>query len=172
MVRRMTINRIVDIVGFAAAAAAIGAGLVMLLGFRDAPDSETSAFLSVGRESWLEMHESAAFVFVAVVLVHLALHWRQVLNILKQCVRRPSRVFTEQTVLLAAILCVALTGAMSPDEADVEDSSDCDMIERVLEGAVTDIHVVSGLVMAVALAVHISRRWRLMWALAPRQGTA
>ncbi|MDD4625083.1 MAG: DUF4405 domain-containing protein [Candidatus Paceibacterota bacterium] len=84
------INAIVDISSFFAALASFLSGIVTWKilpfgqGFKGgAGDPGSDFFLSLARHSWMDVHIISSLIFVALVVIHLALHWHWIKNLPK-----------------------------------------------------------------------------------------
>ncbi len=51
-----------------------------------------SVFLGLERHSWIELHDWAAIVLTAAVIVHLLLHWKWVVSMVKRLWRQASEL--------------------------------------------------------------------------------
>lgn len=80
--RRVKFNAIVNIIGFAALTVLAATGLVELLflppgtGGRGRGGEPSVTVLGLGRHDWGDIHNVAGVVFLAIVGLHLVLHWR------------------------------------------------------------------------------------------------
>ncbi len=80
--KKVQFNAVVNMVGFMAFLVLAVTGLVELLllppgtGGRGAGRAPSLAVLGLGRHDWGDIHNLAGIVFLAVVGLHLVLHWR------------------------------------------------------------------------------------------------
>ncbi len=153
-------NRIFNILGIVALLTLVVSGMSMLFGPQGESKEEMPGFLGLGKEPWLEIHESATAAFIAIVLVHIILHWRPVLSLCKQCIRLPKRLISEPLALIIVLLVVLLTAGAIPDETETEQDDDRESEYSVSVSTATYIHVTAGATMAIVLSRHVSRRWR------------
>jgi len=80
--KRAQLNAMVNIVGFVAFAVLAVTGLVELLflppgtGGRGRGAEPAVVVLGAGRHEWGDIHNMAGIAFLAIVALHLVLHWR------------------------------------------------------------------------------------------------
>jgi len=80
--KRVKFNALVNVVGFAAFVVLAGTGLVELFllppgtGGRGSGHGPSVTVLGLGRHGWGDIHSVAGLVFLAVIALHLVLHWR------------------------------------------------------------------------------------------------
>jgi hypothetical protein len=80
--KRVKYNALINIAGFAAFVVLAVTGLVVLLflptgtGGRGSGYGPSALVLGMGRHEWGDIHNFAGIVFIAIVGLHLVLHWR------------------------------------------------------------------------------------------------
>lgn len=80
--RRVTFNAIVNLLGFAAFAVLTVTGLVELMflppgtGGRGRGGEPALTVFGLGRHDWGDIHNVAGIAMLAIVALHLVLHWR------------------------------------------------------------------------------------------------
>ncbi len=144
----MSLNRAIAVAALAALATLACSGLGTLIGICE--ESEL-----------LELHEATAIAFVGLVGIHLALHRRQILAIVRQCSARTRRVMGEYTLLLGLTIASVATAAMSP--CDDEGGDECGVLERATESIAGDVHAVAGILLVGFAAYHLFKRRRLLF---------
>lgn len=148
-------NRLVYIIGIVAAFITCGSGIAMVFAPGGEDSEETPGFLGVSRESLSESHESAVFAFIAIVVIHLVLHWRQIINMCKQCTRRPKRLASDPIILIVIIIAVLLTASIMPEIAETGD----DEGSSILWGSIaTYSHIIAGVAALAAVMIHSRKR--------------
>jgi len=71
--RRVTVNFIVNVVSFLVLLGLLSSGIIIALPHEHGPN-ETKP-LGIGRGQWGDIHFWLGIIFVALMLVHLVLHW-------------------------------------------------------------------------------------------------
>ena len=140
---RALTNRSVCVIGILAAIIACASGVAMMIG--------------INMEVITEFHETAAFAFIGAIVIHLMLHWRIILNLVKQCVSRPKRVVCDPIVLVLIIIAVLLTAGIMPDEAIAEGDDDDEGSSMVLGSIAVYSHVIAGMMALIAVIIHSTK---------------
>jgi len=80
--RRTTLNAIVDTIAFFSFLVAAITGIVIWLYLLSAEKSLVAgarfgqyAFLGIAQHTWVDVHTYSGLLFIALVVLHLALHW-------------------------------------------------------------------------------------------------
>jgi len=120
-VRRMKFNAIVNIIGFAAFVVLAVTGLVELMflppgtGGRGRGAEPAVTVLGMGRHDWGDIHNVAGVAFLAVVVLHLVLHWRWI-----RCLPRLLAATGRDPAALAA--CHESTGSSGKASPEVRET--------------------------------------------------
>jgi len=154
------INRFVNLCGIAAALALISSGLVLTIRPRDAFAMKPHGHLGLNGESWLEVFESAVVGFIAIVIIHLIFHARQLVGMCRQFLCRSKRLLREPAVILIILFSMLLTANALPDEATEEWGDDCAARSAALESIATYSHIGAGVLLTIFMSLHVLRRWR------------
>jgi hypothetical protein len=83
--KRITINALVDIGCLIMFIPSLVSGLVLyfVLPSGGGRGSGWEVYLGVARNQWVTMHDNSSFVFAALLIIHLLLHWKFFRNINK-----------------------------------------------------------------------------------------
>jgi hypothetical protein len=95
---RTALNLLVDLISFIAFLASTASGLVLLWalpaaggGFRGGGATLAGElFLGISRPEWLALHRIASLILAALILLHIALHWRWIRNRWRRIPDKPS----------------------------------------------------------------------------------
>ncbi len=99
--RKAAVNAVVDIVALIMFILSLVSGVILHVflpsgggGFRGGTGViTTNVFLGIARNDWVDLHTYTSFIFTALVIVHLLLHWRymkSVGRILRRAKTEPS----------------------------------------------------------------------------------
>jgi hypothetical protein len=87
--RKAAVNAVVDIVALIVFILSLVSGVILHVflpsgggGFRGGTGVvTTNVFLGVARSDWVDLHTYTSFIFTALVIVHLLLHWRYIKSV-------------------------------------------------------------------------------------------
>lgn len=72
---------IIDILAFIAFLISAFSGVVMWLALPSQSGKISLEFLSLARHQWNAIHLFSSLIFVVIIIIHLALHWKWIKNI-------------------------------------------------------------------------------------------
>jgi len=117
--KRTTFNFVIDACSFCALSAMISSGLVLRYMLPRGSGRKESILLLWGfaRHEWITFHFWAALVLIALLVVHLVLHWKWIVGIVTRASSPHSRA---RIILSLVILTVIVSAGISPFLSSVE----------------------------------------------------
>ena len=163
MRRSLRLNSWANLLALLSSVAVFATGLILLARFHVGAGALRLEWLGLSRLIWVNMHRIPAVLFLAVVIVHVVLHWRPiVLRLQRLWPARTGRITRWDAVLYLGFSVVALTGlaawTLVPGSPPLSGPA-IPTVLLPLRHRCIDIHNLAGVALLVAAAVHIHRHW-------------